>query len=90
MKKKFFETKFGIALKSTGVGLLKGVSMPVGAAVDEVITNLSSPEGGEGKVDWPRLVGYAGGVVIFGILLIMLVKGFITIDELKQLWKIFN
>lgn len=94
MKKPFFKTKIGIILKSIGLGAVKGVGGPVGGivsgAVNEVVDNVNSPEFGEGAVDWPRLIGYIGGLVLFFFLTYMLVKGEITIDEFEKLWKLFN
>lgn len=61
-----------------GEGIVKGIQK-------EKDTNLSSEVGGEGKVDYSRLAG----VAVFVLLAAGFVFGLITMEDLKELVKIF-
>ena len=87
--KKFLNSKAGGYVKSVGIGLLKGVSGPVGGAIGgafdgikgEILNNVESKTGGEGKIDWLRLLSFIGGAIGFVYLAYALFTGLITFDD---------
>ena len=87
--KKFFNSKAGGYVKSVGLGLLKGVSGPVGGAIGgafdgikgEILNNVESKTGGEGQIDWLRLLSFVGGAIGFVYLAYALFTGLITFDQ---------
>ena len=87
--KKFFNSKAGGYVKSVGLGLLKGVSGPVGGAIGgafdgikgEILNNVESKTSGEGKIDWVRLLSFIGGAIGFAYLAYSLFTGLITFDD---------
>ena len=87
--KKFFNSKAGGYVKSVGLGLLKGVSGPVGGAIGgafdgikgEILNNVESKTGGEGQIDWVRLLSFIGGAIGFGYLAYALFTGLITFEQ---------
>jgi len=87
--KKFFNSKAGGYVKSVGLGLLKGVSGPVGGAIGgafdgikgEILNNVESKTGGEGQIDWVRLLSFIGGAIGFAYLAYALFTGLITFDD---------
>ena len=87
--KKFLNSKAGGYVKSVGIGLLKGVSGPVGGAVggifngvrDEILSNVDSEQGGSGQIDWVRLLSFIGGAIGFAYLAYSLFTGLITFDD---------
>ena len=66
------------AVIGAGEGIVKGVQK-------EKDANLASEIGGEGKVDYSRLAG----VVVFAGLVALFASGLITMDDLKELVKVF-
>jgi hypothetical protein len=64
------------------VGAAEGV---VNKVREEKETNLSSEVGGEGKVDYSRLMG----TVVFLFLVILLVMGKLDLDTVKKLFSWF-
>jgi len=87
--KKFLNSKAGGYVKSVGLGLLKGVTGPVGGAIGgafdgikgEILNNVESKTGGEGKIDWLRLLSFIGGAIGFAYLAYALFTGLITFDD---------
>jgi len=83
MKKKFKDTKVGKLLKPVGriarrvmLGATGGTLKPLlGAAVgltegikSEIISNVNSKDGGEGQVDWVRIIAMVGTLVLMALL----------------------
>ena len=83
MKKKFKDTKVGKLLQPIGrvakrvmLGASGGTLKPLlGAAVgltegikSEIVNNVNSKDGGEGQVDWVRIVGMVGTLVLMALL----------------------
>lgn len=73
------------------------ISMAIGAGEGVVKSiqdikekNLASENGGEGNVDYAGLIGAIGGFVIVVGGGIALAKGWLTIEDLKQLLKIWE
>ena len=66
------------AVIGAGEGIVKGVQK-------EKDNNLSSEVGGEGKIDYSRLAG----VGVFVLLATAFAFGLITMDDLKELIKVF-
>jgi hypothetical protein len=97
--KKFFNSKAGQAIKSIGLGALKGVTGPIGGAVGgafegiktELLNNVDSEQGGEGQIDWLRLLSFIGAAVGIAFITYSLFTGLITFDDfLKMLENILE
>lgn len=65
-------------LKSIGLGAIKAT--PVGNIIEEIKANKESEIGGEGY-DYARLAGYG----LAALLLIAMILGLITIQDIKEL-----
>ena len=87
--KKFFNSKAGQAIKSVGIGALKGFGGPVTGVVGgvfdefkkEAIRNQESEVGGKGNIDLFGLLGLIGGLLGFVYLAYALFTGLITFDQ---------
>ena len=77
MKKRFKDTVVG---KVAG-GLLKGItkSIPI---VGDVVENVTSADGGTGKVDFTKLATQIIRIVTFGVLVWQFVKGNIPLEHI--------
>jgi hypothetical protein len=72
---------------SMAIGAGEGVVKSVQGIKDK---NIASEVGGEGQVDYAGLIGAVGGFIIVIGGGIALMKGWITIDDLKELLKIWE
>jgi hypothetical protein len=87
--KKFLNSKAGKLVSSFAVGALKGVTGPVGGMIGgafdgvkgEILNNVESKEGGEGKIDWSRLLGFIVAAIGLTYLAYSLFTGLITFDD---------
>lgn len=78
---KFFTKKIiGDLLKRIGGGVIKEIPI-----VGQISDNIKASSGGEGKIDWYKLIGS----VIPIILLIWYLAGKLTTEQLEQLLKLF-
>lgn len=67
-------------LKRVGKGIGDGFT---GGAVSAVTAGIKSKDGGEGKVDYPKMIGYAAGIIaVIGVC-----AGWITVDDMKEIFK---
>jgi glutamate mutase epsilon subunit len=70
-----------------GVGAVQGI---VKSVQNEKEKNLQSEHGGQGKIDIPSMIGAIGGFVIVVGGAIAMIKGWLTIDDLKAIIKIWE
>ena len=70
-----------------GVGAVQGV---VKSVQDEKVKNIESEHGGKGNVDIASMIGAIGGFVIVAGGTIAMIKGWLTIEDLKAIMKIWE
>jgi hypothetical protein len=76
--------------KETGIGKVLGFVLKSGVkkipVVGDLVENITSKDGGEGQVDYAKLVNQTIRLIVFLIMVYLFLKGSgeVTIDELQS------